>query len=68
MTDHARGAKADPDKFFTADKAILLVCLVTYGMGQTVLFVVFPPLVETIGLTKTQFGLIFSISNIVLAA
>jgi MFS family permease len=67
MTDHARGAKADPNKFFTADKAILLVCLVTYGMGQTVLFVVFPPLVETIGLTKTQFGLIFSISNIVLA-
>jgi len=58
---------ANPDQFLTADKIILLVSLVTYGMGQSVLFVVFPPLVETIGLTKTQFGLIFSISNIVLA-
>ena len=67
MSDSATGAIADPDKFFSADKALLLVCLVTYGMGQSVLFVVFPPLVETIGLTKTQFGLIFSISNIVLA-
>jgi MFS family permease len=67
MSDSAMGAIADPDKFFTPDKALLLVCLVTYGMGQSVLFVVFPPLVETMGLTKTQFGLIFSISNIVLA-
>ncbi len=55
------------DKFLTADKVILLISLITYGIGQSVLFVVFPPLVETIGLTKTQFGLIFSISNIVLA-
>ncbi|MDG1463035.1 MAG: MFS transporter, partial [Gammaproteobacteria bacterium] len=56
-----------PDKFLTSDKIVLLICLVTYGMGQSLLFVVFPPLVETMGLTKTQFGLIFSLSNIVLA-
>jgi hypothetical protein len=35
---------ANPDKFLTADKVILLISLVTYGMGQSVLFVVFPPL------------------------
>lgn len=53
--------------FLTADKLILLVGMVTYGIGQSVLFVVFPPLVEEIGLTLTQFGLIFAISNLVLA-
>jgi len=56
-----------PDKFLTPDKIVLLIALVTYGIGQSVLFVVFPPLVETMGLTKTQFGLIFAISNVVLA-
>ncbi|TDJ43790.1 MAG: MFS transporter [Gammaproteobacteria bacterium] len=53
--------------FLTPDKIILLLGLVTYGIGQSILFVVFPPLVEQIGLTLTQFGLIFSISNLMLA-
>jgi len=53
--------------FLTKDKVILLLGLITYGIGQSVLFVVFPPLVEEIGLSLTQFGLIFAISNLVLA-
>ena len=56
-----------PAQFLTPDKIILLVGMITYGIGQSVLFVVFPPLVEEIGLTLTQFGLIFAISNLVLA-
>ena len=36
--------------FLTADKVILLLGLITYGIGQSILFVVFPPLVEEIGL------------------
>jgi MFS family permease len=41
--------------------------MITYGIGQTVLFIVFPPLVEQIGLSLTQFGLIFAASNLILA-
>jgi MFS family permease len=71
---HGQAAAAHDDAaaesgapFLTADKIILLLGLVTYGIGQSILFVVFPPLVEQIGLTLTQFGLIFSISNLMLA-
>ena len=53
--------------FLTGDKLVLLLGLVTYGIGQSVLFVVFPPLVEEIGLSMTQFGLVFAISNLMLA-
>jgi len=64
----AHGDAADSAApFMTTDKVILLLGLVTYGIGQSILFVVFPPLVEQIGLTLTQFGLIFSISNLMLA-
>jgi MFS family permease len=63
----ANPAVAADAPFLTADKMILLVGMITYGIGQSVLFVVFPPLVEEIGLTLTQFGLIFAISNLVLA-
>jgi len=62
-----RAAVIDEAPFLSADKIILLVGMVTYGIGQSVLFVVFPPLVEEIGLTLTQFGLVFAISNLVLA-
>jgi len=54
-------------KFLTTDKIVLLVSLITYGIGQSILYVVFPPIVEQIGLTKTLFGMIIATSNIVLA-
>ena len=60
------GSSAE-EKFLGGDKIVLLIALVTYGMGQTVLFVVFPPVVEEMGLSLTQYGLIFAISNLVLA-
>ena len=41
--------------------------MVTYGIGQSVLFIVFQPLVEKIGLTLTQFGYIMAASNLALA-
>jgi MFS family permease len=63
----ATGADGDTAPFMTTDKVVLLLGMITYGIGQSILFVTFPPLVETIGLTKIQFGLIFSISNFMLA-
>ena len=57
----------DETKFLTTDKIILLVSLITYGIGQSILYVVFPPIVEDIGLTKTLFGMVIATSNIVLA-
>ena len=66
-TEHADAGSDSNEPFLTSDKIILLLGLVTYGIGQSILFVVFPPLVEEIGLSLTQFGLIFSISNLMLA-
>jgi MFS family permease len=66
-TAHGESAEDSGAPFMTADKVILLLGLVTYGIGQSILYVVFPPLVEEIGLTLSQFGLIFSISNLMLA-
>lgn len=51
----------------TPDKLFLLFGLITYGIGQSVLFIVFPPLVKQIGLTLPQYGFIMSASNLVLA-
>jgi MFS family permease len=51
----------------TGAKLVLLLCMVTYGIGQSVLFIVFQPLVEKIGLTLTQFGYIMAASNLALA-
>lgn len=53
--------------YITPDKVFLLFGLVTYGIGQSVLFIVFPPLVKEIGLTLSQYGFIMSASNLVLA-
>ena len=46
------------------DKAILLFGLVTYGVGQSLLYVIFGPLAREIGLTELQFGLLISSSNV----
>ncbi len=53
--------------YMTPDKVFLLFGLITYGIGQSVLFIVFPSLVKEIGLTLSQYGFILSASNLVLA-
>lgn len=49
------------------DKLILLVGLITYGMGQSLLFVIFTPLARDLGLAEWQVGLIIAASNVALA-
>jgi MFS family permease len=46
------------------DKAILLFGLVTYGMGQSLLYVIFGPLARDLGLAEWQFGVLISASNV----
>jgi MFS family permease len=49
------------------DKLILFVGLITYGMGQSLLFVIFAPLARDLGLAEWQLGLIVAASNMALA-
>jgi MFS family permease len=49
------------------DKLILLAGLITYGMGQSLLFVIFTPLARQLGLTEWQVGVIIAASNMALA-
>ena len=48
------------------DKAILLFGLVTYGMGQSLLYIIFGPLARKLGLLEWQFGVLISASNVAL--
>jgi MFS family permease len=48
------------------DRTILLAGLITYGIGQSLLYVIFGPLARDIGLTETQFGVLISASNVAL--
>lgn len=49
------------------DRLILLVGLITYGMGQSLLFVIFTPLARKLGLEDWQVGFLIAGSNIALA-
>jgi len=49
------------------DKLILLAGLITYGMGQSLLFVVFTPLARELGLAEWQLGFVIAASNVALA-
>jgi len=49
------------------DRLILLVGLITYGMGQSLLFVIFAPLARQLGLVEWQLGCIIAASNVMLA-
>lgn len=49
------------------DKLILLVGLITYGMGQSLLFVIFAPLARALGLAEWQLGFVIAASNVALA-
>ena len=62
-----QGPATSDQPYMTPDKLFLLFGLITYGIGQSVLFIVFPPLVKQIGLTLPQYGFIMSASNLVLA-
>ena len=64
---HAAIDADDATPFMTSDKVVLLLGLITYGIGQSVLFIVLQPLVERNGLTLGQFGFIMAASNLALA-
>ncbi len=49
------------------DRLILLVGLITYGMGQSLLFVIFAPIARQLGIEEWQLGFIIAASNIMLA-
>ena len=49
---------------FASNKTILLFGLITYGMGQSLLYVIFGPLARDIGLSEVQFGILIAVSNV----
>jgi MFS family permease len=48
------------------DRLILMAGLITYGVGQTLLIVIFGPMARELGLTDLQFGALISASNLVI--
>ncbi len=52
---------------YTRDRIILIIGLVTYGIGQSLLYTVFPAVGRDLGVNEMQQGWIMSISNLVLA-
>jgi len=53
---------AQPEK--RADMTILLFGLITYGIGQSLLYVVLGPIIRDIGITDIQYGALVSASNV----
>ena len=56
---------ADQSKI-TLDKVILIIGMVIYGTGFSLLYVIFAPLSRSIGLSTTDFGILIAISNVAL--
>jgi len=48
------------------DKIILILGLVIYGTGFSLLYVIFAPLSRSIGLSTNQFGILIAVSNVAL--
>tara|TARA_B110000438_G_C15816518_1_gene652226 strand:- start:750 stop:1955 length:1206 start_codon:yes stop_codon:yes gene_type:complete len=48
------------------DKIILIIGLVIYGTGFSLLYVIFAPLSRSIGLSTTEFGILIAVSNVAL--
>jgi len=46
------------------DRSILLAGLITYGIGQSLLYIIFLPLGQKLGLAPWQIGTVISISNL----
>ena len=61
MIDSTTAAVAAGSK---RDRTILLFGLITYGIGQSLLYIIFAPLVRQIGLADWQTGALISASNI----
>jgi MFS family permease len=58
-----RGVSSDaPRSPFRRDFALLFVCLVSMGMGQSMLFSILPPASREIGITPFQVSMIFATS------
>lgn len=53
---------AEPRSAFRRDFALLFVCLVSVGMGQSMLFSILPPAAREIGITPFQVSMIFATS------
>jgi len=61
MSEHQNSANVAGSK---KDRSILLAGLITYGVGQSLLYIILMPLGLEIGLTGGQLGTIISISNL----
>ena len=48
------------------DKIILIIGLIIYGAGFSLLYIIFAPLSRSIGLSTNQFGILIAISNVAL--
>tara|TARA_B100001079_G_scaffold149304_1_gene127983 strand:+ start:624 stop:1829 length:1206 start_codon:yes stop_codon:yes gene_type:complete len=48
------------------DKIILIIGLIIYGAGFSMLYIIFAPLSRSIGLSTNQFGILIAISNVAL--
>ena len=62
MNESSPAAAAGSSK----DRLILLIGLITYGVGQTLLIVIFGPMARELGLSDMQFGALISASNLVI--
>ena len=55
---------AQPPKEKRVDMTVLLCGLITYGIGQTLLYVVLGPIIREIGINEIQYGALISASNV----
>jgi len=50
--------------WISLDKVILIIGLIIYGTGFSLLYIIFAPLSRSIGLSTNQFGILIAISNV----
>jgi DHA1 family tetracycline resistance protein-like MFS transporter len=55
---------APADKAKRIDMTVLLFGLITYGIGQSLLYVVLGPIIREIGISEMQYGFLISASNV----
>jgi MFS family permease len=55
-----------PEPKFGIDKVVLILGLVIYGTGFSLLYIIFAPLSRSIGLSTNQFGILIAVSNVAL--
>ncbi|MDG1462064.1 MAG: MFS transporter [Gammaproteobacteria bacterium] len=60
----ANVSSAPASKEKRADMTVLLFGLITYGIGQSLLYVVLGPIIREIGITEVQYGFLISASNV----